>query len=115
MSKSKKAVVVEEPVLEVQEPAIEAATVEEPVADALVETPEIIEAVVYLGPAIPKLINHGTVFSDGVIPPHLEAKISEIPAIKGLIVPVSLYAESERDLKVPGRLKTLYEAVSSKL
>lgn len=115
MSRNKKAAPVE-PVIEVQDPIVETAPVDEPVlADALEETPEVIEAVVYLGPAIPKLINHGTVFSDGVIPPYLEAKISKIPAIKGLIVPVSRYAESERALKVPGRLKTLYEAVSGKL
>ena len=41
-----------------------------------------VEAVVYLGPAIPKLVSHGTVFSDGKIPAYLEARAKKIPAIR---------------------------------
>ena len=68
-----------------------------------------VEAVVYLGPAIPKLVSHGTVFSDGKIPAYLEAMAKKIPAIRGLIVPVSRYAEAAKELRSPGRLKTLYD------
>ena len=70
-----------------------------------------VEAVVYLGPAIPKLVSHGTVFSDGKIPAYLEAMAKKIPAIRGLIVPVSRYAEAAKELRSQGRLKTLYDAV----
>ena len=69
------------------------------------------EPVVYLGPAIPRLISHGTVFSDGKIPAYLEAMAKKIPAIRGLIIPVSRYAEAAKELRSPGRLKTLYDAV----
>lgn len=65
---------------------------------------------VYIGPDIPKLVNHGTVFCGG-IPAGLEVKIGEIPPLKCLLVPVETYAESEKALKVPGRLKTIYEHV----
>lgn len=67
--------------------------------------------VVYLGPAIPRLISHGTVFSDGKIPAYLEAKAKKNPAIRGLIVPVDKYAEAAQELHRPGRLKTLYDTV----
>lgn len=72
------------------------------------------ENVVYLGPSIPKCVNHGTVFSGG-IPPFLEEKIEKIPAIRGLIVPVSLYAETAMGVKTPGRLKTLYDLVAKEV
>ena len=73
------------------------------------------EPVVYLGPAIPRLISHGTVFSDGKIPAYLEARAKKIPAIRGLIVPVSRYAEAAKELRSPGRLKTLYDIVSKEV
>jgi hypothetical protein len=73
------------------------------------------EPVVYLGPAIPRLISHGTVFSDGKIPAYLEARAKKTPAIRGLVVPVSRYAEAAQELHRPGRLKTLYDIVSKEV
>ena len=71
------------------------------------------EAVVYLGPDIDRLVNHGTVYERGIIPEYLEKKIKEVPAIKGLLVPVSRYAEVAREITLPeGRYRTLYDIVS---
>ena len=73
------------------------------------------EAVVYLGPTIPRLVSTGTVFAGGKLPEALENKANQVPALRALIVPVSQYAEAVQGLKKPGRLKTLYEAVANKL
>ena len=71
------------------------------------------EAIVYLGPDIDRLVNHGTVYEGGVIPDYLQKKIEQIPAIKGLLVPVSRYAEVAREITLPeGRYRTLYDIVS---
>lgn len=83
--------------------------VEESTQEAVPEA--VLEAVVYLGPAIPRLISHGTVFSDGKIPAYMDDRIKKTPAIKGLFVPVSQYAKAAQELKRPGRLKTLYDKV----
>ena len=99
-----KAVMIDEPAEEVTE----AQAAEEPA-----EEPK--EAVVYLGPSIGKFINHGAVFEGGVIPAYLEEKAREIPAIKGLIVPVSRYAEVAEKITLPeGRFRTLYDLIASK-
>lgn len=71
------------------------------------------EAVVYLGPDIDRLVNHGTVYAGGIIPEYLQKKIDQVPAIRGLIVPVSRYAEVAREIALPsGRYRTLYDIVS---
>ncbi len=71
------------------------------------------EAIVYLGPDIDRLVNHGTVYERGIIPEYLEKKIKEVPAIKGLLVPISRYAEVAREITLPeGRYRTLYDIVS---
>ena len=80
-------------------------------AQALPE--ETAGATVYLGPSIEKIVNHGTVFEGGILPAALENKATEIPAIRGLIVPTSRYAEVARDVKLPdGRYRILYDTVS---
>jgi len=71
------------------------------------------EAMVYLGPSIDKVVNHGTVFEGGILTAALQQKAAEIPAIRGLIVPTSRYAEVARDVKLPeGRYRILYDTVS---
>ena len=92
------------------------ATEAEPIRTAPIETPAVEpEAVVYLGPDIEGLVNHGTVFDGGELPDNLNAKIGEVPAIKGLIVPVSRYAEVAREITLPeGRFRTLYDLVKEK-
>ena len=72
------------------------------------------ESTVYLGPSIDRAINHGTVFKAGELPAYLEEKIKQIPAIRGLIVPTSRYAEVAREIKLPtGRYRTLYDTVKN--
>lgn len=72
------------------------------------------ESVVYLGPDIDRTVNHGTVFQGGELPGYLEEKIKQIPAIRGLIVPVSRYAEVAREITLPtGRFRTLYDTINS--
>ena len=88
----------------------------EPAETAAAEVQEAPEAVVYLGPDIDRLVNHGTVFEGGELPEYLTDKIKEIPAIKGLIVPVSRYAEVAREITLPeGRFRTLYDTVKAKV
>lgn len=69
------------------------------------------EDVVYLGPNINDInINYGRVFAGGVIPEFLEERIKEVPSIKGLIVPVSRYAEVAQAVTLPdGRFSMLYK------
>lgn len=72
------------------------------------------EATVYLGPSIDKVVNHGTVFRRGEISGALEEKIKEIPAIRGLIVPISDYARVAREITLPeGRYRTLFDKVKA--
>ena len=93
-----------EEVMPVSEPEQEPAPAEAP-------APAPAEPVVYLGPDIERVVNHGTVFADG-LPWALEEKIKEIPAIKGLIVPVSRYAEVAMKVTLKeGRYRTLYDTV----
>lgn len=97
---------------EVAEP-ITAALPEVPVAEAAEQTAEK-ESVVYLGPSIDRTVNHGTVFKAGELPAYLEAKIRQVPAIRGLIVPISRYAEVAREITLPtGRYRTLYDTVKN--
>lgn len=112
MSAKKKTVTEAEP--------IKTAVVTDETAEEITETaaaPESAaeqpEAIVYLGPDIDRLVNHGTVYEGGVIPDYLQKKIEQIPAIKGLLVPVSRYAEVAREITLPeGRYRTLYDIVS---
>lgn len=69
------------------------------------------EDTVYLGPDIKDInINHGKVFKNGTLPNFLAERIKEVPAIKGLIVPVSRYAEVARAVTLPdGTYSMLYK------
>lgn len=102
----------EEVVTGQQEETAEETATEEANAEPEEEKPEAPAAVVYLGPDIYRVANHGTVYADGVIPEALKAKIEELPAINGLIVPVDLYAEVAKAVKEPtGRYSFLYNIV----
>ena len=84
---------------------------EETVGQQEPEKQEPPEDVVYLGPNINDInINYGRVFAGGVIPEFLEERIKEVPSIKGLIVPVSRYAEVAQAVTLPdGRFSMLYK------
>lgn len=75
------------------------------------EVEEQAEDTVYLGPDIKDInINHGKVFKNGTLPNFLAERIKEVPAIKGLIVPVSRYAEVARAVTLPdGTYSMLYK------
>ncbi len=93
--------------------AVEEATAppQETVGQQEQEEQETPEDVVYLGPNIDDInINYGRVFAGGIIPDFLEEHIKEVPSIKGLIVPVSRYAEVAQAVTLPdGRFSMLYK------
>lgn len=74
------------------------------------EEEAVAEDTVYLGPNIRDInINHGKVFAAGILPEFLQERIKEVPSIKGLIVPVSRYAEVARAVTLPdGSFSMLY-------
>ena len=69
------------------------------------------EAVAYVGPDIKNVAINGTVYA-GELPEALSEKITEIPAIKGLLIPVSNYAKAGVEIANGGALKTLYDSVN---
>lgn len=73
------------------------------------------EPVAYLGPDLKNVAINGTVYVGG-LPETLQSKIAEIPAIKGLLVPVSGLAAAGVAIATQGTaLNNLYNAVSAKL
>ena len=95
-----------------EESAAEQAPEPEPKAETEPKKPAGAAAVVYLGPDIYRVANHGTVYANGIIPAHFEEKIAEVPAIRGLIVPVDQYAEVAKAVTEPtGRYSFLYNIV----
>lgn len=69
------------------------------------------EAVAYVGPDIKNVAINGTVYA-GKLPEALTKKIEEIPAIKGLLIPISNYAKAGVEIANGGALKTLYDTVN---
>ncbi len=107
-------------------PPISAVLVEDGVpADAVEMTEEVaevqteaealapeIKATIYMGPSLDRIVQHGQIFEDGVIPGILAAKIQEVPAIRGLIVPFEQCAQVTRAITLPdGRYRMLYDMV----
>lgn len=73
------------------------------------------EPVAYLGPDLKNISISGTVYVGG-LPDALQAKIQEVPAIKGLIVPISSLATTGVAIRTQGTaLNNLYNVVSAKL
>lgn len=73
------------------------------------------EPVTYMGPDIKNVATHGTTYTDG-IPAELEEKIAAVPALKGLLIPVSKLAASSVAIATEGSaLNTLYKTVQGKL
>lgn len=73
------------------------------------------EPVAYLGPDLKNIAINGTVYVGG-LPKALQEKIEEIPAIKGLVVPISNLASAGVAIRTQGTaLSNLYNAVSAKL
>lgn len=90
-------------------------TEETAVMAAAAESAVAVEPVAYLGPDIKNVAINGTVYIDG-LPEALRHKIDEIPAIKGLMVPISNLARAGAAIRTQGTaLSNLYNAVSDKL
>lgn len=82
---------------------------------AAAESAAAAEPVAYLGPDLKNVAINGTVYIGG-LPKALQDKIEEIPAIKGLVVPISRLAASGVAIMTQGTaLNNLYNAVCSKL
>ena len=81
-------------------------------AEAEAPREEALKATIYMGPSLDKIVQHGTIFADGTLPGILEAKIKEVPAIRGLIVPFEQCAQVARAVTLPdGRYRMLYDMV----
>ena len=84
---------------------------EEPKAEQA-EAKEEITAVAYVGPDIDRIVSHGQIFTDGILPEKLKAAIKETPAIGGLVVPFDQFAAVVQEVKKPaGRYRMLYDLV----
>ncbi len=99
-----------------KEETAETAEVTETAAKAVQEAAaEAAEPVAYIGPSIRHIAKSGTVYTGG-LPATLNEKVKEIPAIKGLLIPVSQLATALQARNKTGTaLNNLYEAVSAKL
>lgn len=96
----------------------EAAAVETTETTATAGTEETVneaEPVAYLGPDLKNIAINGTVYTNG-LPKALEDKIKEIPALRGLLVPISQLAAAGVAITTKGTaINNLYNAVSVKL
>lgn len=103
---------------EVEETAAVTAAEEVAATAATAETAETAaaaEPMAYLGPDLKNVAINGTVYIGG-LPAALQAKIKEVPAIKGLIIPISSMATAGVAIRTQGTaLNNLYNAVSAKL
>lgn len=73
------------------------------------------EPVTYMGPDIKNVAAHGTTYTNG-IPAELEEKIAEVPALKGLLIPVSKLAASNVAIFTTGSaLNNLYNTAADRL
>ncbi|MCM1026092.1 MAG: hypothetical protein NC432_06630 [Roseburia sp.] len=73
------------------------------------------EAVAYLGPDLKNVAINGTVYTGG-LPEALKEKLKEVPALKGLLVPVSNLAAAGVAVATQGTaINNLYNAVSAKI
>jgi len=100
---------------EVEETAAVTAAGEVAATAATAETAAAAEPMAYLGPDLKNVAINGTVYIGG-LPAALQAKIKEVPAIKGLIIPISGMATAGVAIRTQGTaLNNLYNAVSAKL
>ena len=85
-------------------------------ATAAVTAPQTAaESVAYMGPDIKNVVINGTVYI-GELPAALKKQIEEVPALKGLLVPVSKLASAGVAISTKETaLNNLYTAVSIKL
>lgn len=97
MSRSKK---VEETVEDVETQD----TIEVEEASVLTATEEVKEvakkeAVTYLGPTIPNVVVHGTVFVEGNLTNIMSEKLEKVPVLKGLLIKTSKLVQAKKELR----------------
>lgn len=66
------------------------------------EAEEVKEDVVYMGPDIPGVVTHSTVFKEGRFTEALNRKLKEIPLLQSVFVPLSKFVEATKELKETG-------------
>ena len=59
------------------------------------------ETVMYVGPNIAGITINGTLYKDGKLPSLLRKKITELPVLKSLLIPVSNLAQATKELHDP--------------
>lgn len=52
----------------------------------------------YLGPTIPGVARHSTVFKNGVLPKKVEECIKELPVMQRLFIPLSQLPEAMKEM-----------------
>ena len=69
------------------------------------------ETMVYMGPSIRHVVQHGTALKGGY-PPALAAEMERQPYMKDLMIPAAGLAEARRELKKDGsQLAALYRRI----
>ncbi len=67
------------------------------------------ETLVYCGPSIPGLAKQFTVYAGGQVPAELQRRVQELPALEGLLIPLSQLPSVRAQLRAGmGPLYRLY-------
>lgn len=95
-------------------PEIASLNSEAPV-ETIAETHENTVNCVYLGPTIPKIAKHGTVYEKGILPERLEQLAVEMPAVRSLIVPLDRLNAMLKSINRAGSAEgRIYKAIKEK-
>lgn len=66
----------------------------------------MMEQRMYIGPSIPGIVKHGTVFS-GDLPEELAAKAAEMHCINHLVIPIDGITDAKKALSEPGSVENV--------
>ena len=69
--------------------------------------------VMYIGPAIPNVVQASTVFKDGILPEALKKCVEEKPYMKKLLVPLTELPAAMKELNVSSALSAIYRRVKN--
>lgn len=68
----------------------------------------------YLGPTIPGVIRHATVFFNGILPDKAQKCVSEFPIMRRLFVTADEMVAAVTELRKESALSAIYEQVEQK-
>lgn len=88
VTETKETVVTEEPAVVVTEKKLKKSAPEKPSN----------VSVMYVGPTIERIVQHSTVFKNGVLPEPLKKLIEEAPYVKKLLVPIDALPAAMKEL-----------------